>query len=347
MRYLFSIAALLLLCCRVWAQEVVYFKNDTRQAGKVSAITGDAVSFTPSEPPGAPEKKVVRNEVLAVFNHRGDYLILEGGKYDETAVNTFLNPPNERRYADVIIARNGKTVVCQITGEDMDKFNYEAKGGVGYKVPKAEVAAVIRKDGRHEVFGPISNILSTLKTAEPDIKMAMVTARELETERMRNGGRDSLNPNSLEAAVSRGEINLDLNLYKRKALQKVEDLGRYIRKIADKKTEMNEANRTVDLACGLFLDEDRVVEVSQSNTEQKARYKIRSYLNKLKAVKYDNVSVSWHNISYVSNFRKGPDGNYYGTISFDQVFEATNEGNILYRDLTRKNVEVIDRKSVV
>jgi hypothetical protein len=344
MTKLFKIFIFMILCCQVGlAQEMLYMSNDSKEAGKINSIEAGKIDFSPAEPPNAPKKTIELANVLALFNAKGDYLMVAGGKVDEKAIASFLNPPVEARSADVIIARNAHTVFCQITGEDMDKFTYFARGGMKYTVPKAEVGAVIRKDGRHQVFGPISAIAPQLSTALPEIKPGLVAARELAADAKKYAPKDSgaVDPNSLEAAVAKGELALDINLYKRKALQKVEDLGRYIKKIADKRTDLVEANKTVDLAVLLFLNEDKIVEVSQGSSEQKARFKIRSYLNKLKLLKYENVSISWQNISYVSNLRKGVDGNYYGIVSFDQVFEAVNEGEIVYRDLTRKNIEVI------
>jgi hypothetical protein len=61
----------------------------------------------------------------------------------------------------------------------------------------------------------------------------------------------------------------------------------------------------------------------------------------MRTMPYDNVRVSWSNISYISNLRKGMDGNYYGIISFDQYFEGIKDGKVTYRDQTRKNVEVV------
>ena len=112
-------------------------------------------------------------------------------------------------------------------------------------------------------------------------------------------------------------------------------------KIANKQTYAIDARNATDLAVALFTSEDRTVEVSSTKRTTKNFYRIREYLNRMRTMPYDNVRVSWSNISYISNLRKGMDGNYYGIISFDQYFEGIKDGKVTYRDRTRKNVEVV------
>jgi hypothetical protein len=54
------------------------------------------------------------------------------------------------------------------------------------------------------------------------------------------------------------------------------------------------------------------------------------------------VEIEWTNVQYVSKLRKGPDGNYYGIITFEQTFKGYSGDNQLqYSDVTRKNIEVV------
>jgi hypothetical protein len=129
--------------------------------------------------------------------------------------------------------------------------------------------------------------------------------------------------------------------YQSKALQKVYELENYLVKIGNKQTNAIDARNATDLAVSLFTSEDRTVEVSSTKRTTKNFYRIREYLNRMRTMPYDNVRVSWSNISYISNLRKGMDGNYYGIISFDQYFEGIKDGKVTYRDQTRKNVEVV------
>ncbi|MEO1450702.1 MAG: hypothetical protein AAFV07_14325, partial [Bacteroidota bacterium] len=123
-----------------------------------------------------------------------------------------------------------------------------------------------------------------------------------------------------------GEIDVDLETYSNRALEKTQTLGQYFSLIADKETPWQEANDAIDLAVALFIGEEATVEVSSSNSETKKRFPIRRYLERMKLLKYDQIEIQWSDISYVSKLRKGVDGNYYGVVSFVQRFAGYREG---------------------
>lgn len=137
------------------------------------------------------------------------------------------------------------------------------------------------------------------------------------------------------------EIDIDLETYSNRALEKTETLGQYFALIADKETPWQEANDAIDLAVGLFIGEESAVEVSSASSTTKKRYPIRRYLERMKLLKYDQIEIEWSDISYVSKLRKGVDGNYYGVVSFVQRFAGYREGKLVYSDYTRKSIEVI------
>lgn len=86
---------------------------------------------------------------------------------------------------------------------------------------------------------------------------------------------------------------------------------------------------------------DAKIEVSSLNRTDVVRYDVRAYLNRLGMLKYDKVIIKWFNIQYTSMLRKGPDGNYYGTVEFEQRFLGISGDNQTYEDITRKTVEVV------
>ncbi len=135
-------------------------------------------------------------------------------------------------------------------------------------------------------------------------------------------------------------LDVSVDYYKAKSLQKVEDLGSYIKIIGDKTTEWMEANKAIELATELFIDGSEV-EVSSVNTPDKKRSSVPQYLNRLKLLKYDKVEVSWSKIQYVSDLRKGMDGNYYGVITFEQSFTGFIDNRVIYGDKTDKNIEIV------
>jgi len=138
-------------------------------------------------------------------------------------------------------------------------------------------------------------------------------------------------------------MGIDFEEYSNKALVKVEELGGYLTEIADKSTPFEETNKVIDLACDLFVNkgENSRIEISKVSSKKRDKYLIRAYLNKLKITKYDKVKIEWANIQYVSELRKGADGNYYGVVTFEQTFEGLIENKVVYKDVTKKNVEVV------
>lgn len=135
----------------------------------------------------------------------------------------------------------------------------------------------------------------------------------------------------------------DLAQFGAKALEKTQEFTRYIQSITSVNTDKEAANKSVDMACGLFLDENARVEVSNAIKGTKNKYKIRDYLNRLliKSGQYDKVEVEYANISYASKFKKGPDGNYYGSVTFVQKFQGFIDGNLVYGDQTKRSVTVV------
>ena len=135
----------------------------------------------------------------------------------------------------------------------------------------------------------------------------------------------------------------DLAEFGAKALEKTQEFTRYIQTITSVNTDKEAANKSVDMACGLFLDENARVEVSNAIKGTKNKYKIRDYLNRLliKSGQYDKVQVEYANISYASKFKKGADGNYYGSVTFVQKFQGFIDGNLVYGDQTKRSVTVV------
>jgi len=136
--------------------------------------------------------------------------------------------------------------------------------------------------------------------------------------------------------------SLFMPYYTKKALKKVEDLGFMLNIISDKQTDPLDANTAIDNAVKLFINEDATVQVSNvRDTSYRNKFKIREYLKRVKALKYDKVEIEWTSIQYVSDLRLGDDGNYHGVISYEQLFTGIKDGIIIYKDLTRKDTLVV------
>ncbi len=124
------------------------------------------------------------------------------------------------------------------------------------------------------------------------------------------------------------------------ALEKVRDLSKYISLIGDKGTEFSEANRVIDRAEELFM-EGSEVGVSSIYREEVNYYTVRKYLERLMRLNYNKVDIEWYKIQYVSDLEKQPDGTYVGVITVFQKFSGFDkEGNLVYQDVTKKDITV-------
>src|SRR3954470_14512529 len=87
------------------------------------------------------------------------------------------------------------------------------------------------------------------------------------------------------------------------ALEKVRDLSKYISIIGNKKTPFSEASRVMDRAEELFAPGSEMG-VSSLTSKEVNYYKVRKYFERLMALNYDKVSISWYNIHYISDLEK-------------------------------------------
>ena len=129
--------------------------------------------------------------------------------------------------------------------------------------------------------------------------------------------------------------------YSKQAIQKTTYLSSYIQIICDNKSTIIKASNAVDLACKLFLDEERIVQVSNANNKAVREFKVRHYFEHLKLLGYTKVEIVWVEVGYVSQLRKGVDGNYYGVITIKQKFTGYKNDMPAYQDITEKHIEVV------
>jgi hypothetical protein len=128
------------------------------------------------------------------------------------------------------------------------------------------------------------------------------------------------------------------------ALEKVKDLSKYISIIGNKETQFSEANRVMDRAEELFAA-GAEMGVSSIITQEIAYYKVRRYFERLMALNYDKVNITWYDIQYVSDLERQPDGRYVGVITVYQRFEGTSiETGMNYKDTTKKDITIYVEK---
>jgi hypothetical protein len=128
------------------------------------------------------------------------------------------------------------------------------------------------------------------------------------------------------------------------ALEKVRDLSKYIGIIGNKKTPFSEASRVMDRAEELFAP-DSEMGVSSLNRKEISYYKVRKYFERLMALNYDRVTISWYDIHYISDLERQPDGRYVGVVTIYQKFEGVSDDGMKYKDTTKKDITIyVERK---
>ncbi len=125
------------------------------------------------------------------------------------------------------------------------------------------------------------------------------------------------------------------------ALEKARDLGTYIEIISDKDSRPSDVSEAIELAIGLFLDEYQRVQVSSLNRTEIQSFPIREYLDRIRLLSYRKVEIEWFDVHQVSDIKLGTDGKYHGVITVYQRFKGYGDDEIVYEDVTEKNIEVI------
>jgi len=123
-------------------------------------------------------------------------------------------------------------------------------------------------------------------------------------------------------------------------IQKTEKLDEYLSLISSKTASMVHRYDAINLACQLFINEDKWVEVSSTSRNENTRFKIRDYLKHLMNLQYDRVEIKFREIYFVTELRKGTDEAYHGTVTAIQTFRGITGEAVEYQDVTKKNFNV-------
>ncbi len=89
-------------------------------------------------------------------------------------------------------------------------------------------------------------------------------------------------------------------------------------------------------------NEDVIVATTNAKTNASRPQKIRQYFVHLSQLNYKKVEMTASEIKFVSNFHKGPDGNWHASAVIIQDFKGYKDYNILaYKDQTSKTVDIV------
>jgi transcriptional regulator with PAS, ATPase and Fis domain len=142
------------------------------------------------------------------------------------------------------------------------------------------------------------------------------------------------------------EINLseqDIGLFKEQTKQKVDEFQQYIVTLGSKEEAAEKRNMAEKEALKLFYKgaQMEISMVQADGTMQKINRPMEKYLARLKSLPYTRVVIRFYDIAYIRDFTKGPDGKYYSTATIIQEFSGFNDDNIIYTDVTKKDIEII------
>lgn len=213
------------------------------------------------------------------------------------------------------------------------------------QAPTAETASV---DANPEEITSVSELFPAPNAAPTDVAPAETTS---ETESLPPSNPASaattqdLATNILRTSRAvRQELELDrvdYEEYAAKAINKAEYLGYYLDLLCNGQLDMYDKDQAIANALQLFVHDSTRVQVSSVTRDQTTAYKIKDYLKRLSLLNYDKVELLWRNLEYVTKFRLAPDGNYYGTITVEQLFRGFRDGRAVYEDITQKDVEIV------
>jgi hypothetical protein len=142
------------------------------------------------------------------------------------------------------------------------------------------------------------------------------------------------------------EINLsesDIEVFKEQTKQKVDEFQQYIVTLGNKDQPSEKRDMAEKEAIKLFY-KGAQMETSvlmPDGTTQKVNRPMEKYLARLKSLPYTKVVIKFYDIAYIRDFTKGPDGKYYSTATIIQEFTGFNKDNIVYTDVTKKDIEII------
>ncbi|SDL31607.1 hypothetical protein SAMN05421823_105180 [Catalinimonas alkaloidigena] len=342
MRRFLPLCLLCLFYGAVSAQDVIYETDGSKVLCQIVGMEPDFIKFKKLDNLSGPNYAVEKSRLLMAFSESGSYVVFDQDGKDYTnaeSLEAFVSNKPANAF-DLMVTQQKEVIAGTIRDSTEQELIFERRGRNGVNagiqsVAKDQLLAVIYHDGKHRFWAAPTVVSDALKGVSAQIAEVVPGAP--------NGQTDVLNPPATKEV--NGEFTrVEFEEFKNKALLKTEELAGYMQTIVSQDVTSEESNKAIDLAVGLFLSEESQVEITNAyDKSNKIVRKIRDYLRKLKLLgeQYDKVKISWSDISYVSDLRKGADGNYYGVVTVQQKFEGFSEGKLVYSDITQKNIEVV------
>ena len=357
----------------VQSYDMLYYVNGNVIPCILVNVTPDTVRYHLADNPDGLVYHAQRSTVALIFKDNGEFLLASrpDASWKMGADPDFHN----------IVTIDGQVYPANHIEEHEDIIYYQdALDSTDASVRVAETMAIIYQDGSHKLLANANEVALGLSRAtdfatvpNPDDAVAStgsvaaplaesnttVAMSEDSTEAenlanvktMTNTATNAPDSTELTAAAllkateeARKELelgNVDYEEYAAKALNKAEYLGYYLDLLCNSKLDIYDKDQAIENALKLFVHDSTLVQVSSVTKDRTTSYKIRNYLKRLSLLNYDKVELVWRNVQYVTKFRLAPDGNYYGTITVEQLFRGFKDGRPIYEDITQKDVEIV------
>ena len=143
-----------------------------------------------------------------------------------------------------------------------------------------------------------------------------------------------------------------MNYFKKSVLKRVKRLEHYISMIADKEIEDKLRRDAIDQTIELFESNNNVVQVSyiRNGETQVKDYPVRTYFDRLYAIKAEKVDITFYEVTQLTDIRRGMDDKFYATafIFQDTKIYYDSESDVPdYQDKTTKAIDVIIKPDTV
>lgn len=322
-----------------YGQDRIWLDNGNPVPGRLTRAMDGKLEWLAAD--GVP-RLYNKKRFLVIFASNGQFMVVselnDNVTKAQAQIEMLYKAPIRKVAQDIIIKSVPLTVIGgTISYESDEVINYVTATGSPASIHKEEVAAVIYKDGRHSIVRDVVDVAPLLGLAHKEIVKKeqeplpkAVVKPLVATDKKQSAMKEPEKPILSEA---------DYKEYSEKGILRVHEFNNYLKVIGDKSLRADEKNRAVQQALNLF-EPSATVAVSSSRGVKK--YPVKEYLNRLKLLPYSKVNITWNEVKYVSALKQEADGNYYGLITGQQVFEGygADGKTIAYGDVTKKSVRV-------
>ena len=185
MKLIFTFSCFLILCGSAsFPQNKIYLQDEIID-GKVIEITPGEIKYKTTSN-SSQVNSVSRNKTVFLFNDKGGFLVVSTPDFSSLSLNkdladNFIYPQNDTIVTiDKILMRNKEVINCTIINEDIISLIADINGARS-KIDKSTVAAVIYKNGEHEITCDIKTAADVLYTFQMQNKLTSRTITTLKT----------------------------------------------------------------------------------------------------------------------------------------------------------------------